>query len=65
MSKFTNDIIYKELSYKLMGILFKVHNKLGPAYLAAANLKLGILVNFNSERLNYRRIVNPKIRLLA
>lgn len=25
-------IVYPELSYQLMGVLFKVHNKLGPSY---------------------------------
>lgn len=129
-----NNLIYPELSYKLMGILFKVHNKLGSnyqekyygraveqelkiqgvryekekmvkinyesenigkyfidfvienkialeikaspffkrkylgqvlAYLAAANLKLAILVNFNSYRLFFKRIVNPKVKLLG
>ncbi|MFC1727833.1 GxxExxY protein [Patescibacteria group bacterium] len=123
-------LIYKNLSYQLMGVLFKVHNKLGPAYqekyyqraiekelkkqkipfdrehrvklnyegenighyfidfvvndkialevksirflkgkylnqvlayLSSANLKLGILVNFNAERLYYKRIINPKV----
>jgi len=126
-----NDLIYPELSYKLMGVLFKVHNKLGPrrqekyyqraielefkkqnisfkrenlvrldydgenigryfidfvieekialevksaeffkrdftvqvlGYLDAANLKLGIVANFNGVRLRYKRLVNPNIR---
>ena len=125
------EIIYPELSYKVMGVLFKVQSKLGPryqekyyqraiaielgnqgilfereklvplnyekekigkyyidfiidnkialevkavdyfkrdftsqvlAYLNAANLKLGIIANFNGERLRYKRIVNPAIR---
>lgn len=29
----TNKIIYPELSYMLMGVLFEVHNKLGTKYL--------------------------------
>ena len=33
------------------------------AYLSSANLKLGILVNFNKERLYYKRIVNPKVKI--
>ena len=125
-------IIYPSLSYKLMGILFKVHRRLGNtyqekyyqqatevelkknnlpykkevlislsyenknigkcfldfvidgkialeiktvpffkeesykqllAYLDAANLKLGIIVNFRTRRLNYKRLVNPKVKL--
>ena len=125
-------IIYKELSYKIMGILFKIHRKLGNsyqekyyqraievelrkekipykrevlirlvygtenigkyfldfvidgkialeiktvpflrqeylnqvlAYLDAANLKLGIVVNFRTNRLTYKRLVNPKVKI--
>ena len=33
------------------------------AYLASANLKLGIIANFRTRRLTYRRIVNPKVIL--
>lgn len=125
-------IIYPQLSYKLMGILFKIHRRLGNlyqekyyqraievelkknklfyekevliklsyadsnigryfldfiiddkialeikavpflkeeyykqllAYLDAANLKLGIIANFRTKRLTYKRLVNPKIKL--
>lgn len=123
-------IVYPELSYALMAVLFNVHNKLGSsyqekyyqraietelkkqnipflrekeitlfygnqgigkylldfvidskialeiktvpflkdefirqilAYLASANLKLGIIANFRTEKLTYRRIINPKV----
>lgn len=124
-----SEIVYKELSYKIVGILFSVHNELGNryqekyyqravekalttnnlsfkrelvtdleyngekigkyfldfliedkiilelktvrrlnpkdfsqvlGYLRANNLKLGILVNFKTERLSYKRILNSK-----
>ena len=123
-------LIYPQLSYQVMGILFKVHNDLGPSYterqyqkavklqlkkykikfekekiiqlpyenskigdffadfiidnkivleiktvkflrpqdvkqvlkyLEILKLKLGLLVNFRKERLQYKRIINNKI----
>lgn len=79
-------ILFKDLSYKLVGVLFKVHNELGNkyqekyyqraiaielkkqripkdfqqvlAYLQLHKLQLGILVNFRSERLIPRRVIN-------
>lgn len=125
-------LIYPELSYKIQGILFKVHNKLGStrqekhyqraieieltdqgvsfqrekkvvleylgkrigdyfvdfviddkiilelkakdfynskdinqaiSYLKTLNLRLGILANFRLDKLKYRRIINPDIKL--
>lgn len=127
-----SELIYPELSYKLMGILFKVHRKLGNsyqekyyqravelelkanqipfereveiklnynnekigkyfldfvidgkialelkttpflkqqylnqvlAYLDSSRLKLGIVANFRSERLEYKRLVNPRVKI--
>lgn len=127
-----NKIIYPELSYKVMGVLFDVHSQLGNrlqekyyqravtrglkefeipfqeqvlvrleykgepigryfvdfvvdrkialdikalpkrrkedydqmlAYLNVLNLKLGIVANFRTSRLTYKRLVNPKFGL--
>ncbi len=127
-------LIYPELSYQLMGILFKVHRRLGNsyqekyyqraieaelrkeqlsferefqiklnyedvsigkyfldfvidgkialeikavpalkdqyfnqvlAYLDSGKFKLGIVANFRAERLFYKRLVNPRVKLLA
>jgi len=132
MKKPMSELIYGDLSYKLMGILFKVHRKLGNsyqekyyqraialaldkanipyerevminlsyndqkigkyyldfvidnkialeiktvpvikdeyykqllAYLDAANLKLGIVANFRTKRLTYKRLINPRVKI--
>lgn len=126
-----NDLIYPELSYKLIGVLFKVHNELGnkyqekyyqravaielekqdikfkkevstdlvydgikigkyffdfliedriileikatdkfkmsdykqvSGYLKSKGIKLGILVNFRTEKISFKRIINPEIK---
>lgn len=131
-SKKVSNLIYPDLSYKIMGVLFRVHRKLGNsyqekyyqraieaefedekisfkrevlvklnygdkdigkyfldfvvdgkialeiktvpflrqeylnqvlAYLNAANLKLGIVANFRTNRLTYRRLVNPRVKI--
>ena len=128
----TGKLIYPELSYQVMGVLFRVHRRLGNtyqekyyqraievelkkekipykkeflirlnyadvkigryfldfvidekialevkttpalkqtylkqvlAYLDAANLKLGIVANFRTNRLTYKRLVNPKVKI--
>lgn len=127
-----SELIYPELSYQIMGVLFKVHNKLGNmqkevyyqraveeelkaqkisyerelsvdlkyeggkigkhvidfvidgkillelktvdylkphhlnqtlSYLKDLNLKLGIIANFRKERLQYKRVIHPDIRI--
>lgn len=56
------DLVYPELSYKIMGVLFKVHNNLGPNhpekhYQKAIEIELGMAgIPFEREklvRLNY------------
>ena len=132
MKKDKNQLIYPDLSYQVMGALFRVHRKLGNsyqekyyqravevelkkeripfkrevmirldyadenigryfldfvidekialeikatpsikqeylsqvlAYLNSANLKLGIVANFRTSRLTYKRLVNPKVKI--
>lgn len=131
MNANNNELIYPDLSYKVVGILYKVHNELGnkyqekyyqkaiaiefksnkinfekevlvdllyegnkigkyffdflienkiilevkvtdrfkiadfkqiSAYLKSKKIKLGILTNFRSQRLTYKRILNPDIK---
>jgi len=127
----TNKLIYPELSYQIMGMLFQVHNELGnkyqekyyqravelelkknkinfqkevlvdlmyngekigkyfldflienkivlelktidrfkisdykqvSAYLKSKDIKLGILANFRTEQLTFKRIINPNLK---
>jgi hypothetical protein len=48
------NIIYPELSYKIMGAIFEVHIM---SYLKASGCKLGILVNFSKSRVEYQRVL--------
>lgn len=50
----SNGIILKELSYKLNGIFFKVHNKLG-RFLKEKQYADEIEKFFKDEKLNYQR----------
>lgn len=68
MPKTKISLIYPELGYKIIGILYDVCNRLGSGYqekyyqkaLAVEfnKLKLGILANFTSEGVKYKRILN-------
>lgn len=67
------DIVYKEESYKIVGICMEVHNNLGAGFLEIvykdaleyefrkANIKYErekeYIVNFGELKLNYKRIV--------
>lgn len=50
----TNKIIYKDLSYRINGILFSVHNKLGRF---AREIQYGDFIEHEliNEKINYRR----------
>lgn len=91
MKKDKSGLIYADLSYQVMGVLFRVYRRLGNsyqekyyqraveikatptlkqgylnqvlAYLNSANLKLGIVGNFRTNRMTYKRLVNPKVKI--
>lgn len=44
-------LLYSEESYKINGAIYEVQN-----YLALTGYKLGILVNFNAEKIKPERI---------
>jgi hypothetical protein len=53
------NLIFKEESYNIIGAAIEVHNELGCGflYLKAANMKLGLLINFGGEQLEYKRLI--------
>ena len=55
-----------QLSSAILGSCFEVINELGIGfqaqvinYLAASNLPVGLLVNFNNKQLDYKRLHHP------
>jgi GxxExxY protein len=47
-------LIYPELSYKLMGVLFKIHSDLGPSYTEKQYQK-AIAIQLNSRHINFQK----------
>ncbi|WP_299368086.1 GxxExxY protein [Winogradskyella sp.] len=67
-----SNIIYKQESYFVIGLCMEVHNILGKGfsegvssshikqtlnYVAVSKLRLGIVVNFGEDSLNYVRVI--------
>lgn len=51
-----SDVLYPELSYKVMGVIFKVHNKLGPGY-QERYYQRAIAQEFTEQRIPFEREV--------
>lgn len=54
------EIVHKELSYKIMGILFAVHNQLGPGY-AEKHYQRGIKDRFISNNISFQEQLKVNI----
>ncbi len=59
MNNNKNSILYKDLSYKIIGLAMEVHTHKAKAlnYLKATGLRLVIIINFGKEELENRRVV--------
>ena len=71
-----NKLLYPELSYRLCGFCYQVHNKLGrfrnekqyadaleevlKRYLVSANKELGLIVNFRQNYLSPKKVLVSK-----
>jgi hypothetical protein len=53
----SNKILYQNESYKIIGCM-KIQSELRSVFLKATNLELGMLINFGSSSLTYKRILN-------
>jgi hypothetical protein len=51
------EIIYKELSYAIVGAAVAAHAAQARNYLAATGFRLAILCNFGEKSLHYERVV--------
>ena len=50
-------LLYPEESYKITGAIYEVHQAQVINYLAITGYKLGLLVNFNAQKVKPERIV--------
>ena len=53
-------LIYPELSYKIMGVLFAVHNELGPGHMEK-HYQRAIRERFDKENIKYKEQVGIKV----
>jgi GxxExxY protein len=51
------------LEVKTVPYLKKVYINQVLAYLNSAKLKLGIITNFRTDRLTYKRLINPRVKI--
>lgn len=56
-----NKIIYPELSYKILGILFKTHTELGGEY-QEKYYQRAVALAFDQENIKYKREVNADLK---
>ena len=60
-----SELVYKEEVFQLVGFCMEIHRQLGKGHdeivykddLAASKLRLGLLVNFGGDSLEWKRIV--------
>lgn len=65
VGSFIADIVVEDrivLELKAVNALMDAHKSQLRNYLMGTDLKLGILVNFGSEKMEFKRVVNTKIR---
>lgn len=58
-----NELIYPELSYKLMGVLFRVHRQLGNRY-QEKYYQRAVEADLGREKIAYEREFEVKLYLL-
>ncbi|CAG0968922.1 hypothetical protein ANRL3_01371 [Anaerolineae bacterium] len=52
------DLLLKDEVFAIVGAAIEVHKELGPGFLKATGIRVGILINFNSHgRLEWERRV--------
>lgn len=54
---------YKDLTYKIIGCALEVHKHLAQKmnYVEANNLEIGLLLNFGSKSLQFKRVHNNNL----